>query len=614
MTASPNGSPRFSIVCLSPQDWGSRMPTNRQQIMSRAAGKGHRVLFVETGGFLGRHLWRLVRGPGRASLARRLVSGEQVAPEIRVRKLLTVVPFAQRYKVANRLNWAIGAALIRREARALPAPTVTWIYDPRGVAALGSFGEAFAAYDCVDDYPEQANYARRSKALVAAADRASAERSRVVFATTGPLLERHSAVNPRTHLVPNVGDFAHFSVAADRSIAEPELLALPRPVLGFAGNLTPDKVDFDLLEELAGAFGSTVLLAGPVDPSARDAVARLARSDNVRVVGFRSYADLPRVIAAFDVGLIPYVENEYTRSCFPLKLYEYLAAGKSVVATGLPELAGREPHVVLARGTDAAIDAVRAALARGDEGKERSHGPGGGEYLGGAGVDPARARPGRAGEGRVRLLVADGPVVAGRDRRLGASRRRDGARARPARPRGHGALARQTRVARARAPRPARAPPRDQARPVSPDGRRRRRGAAPRPTPRAGLRRARRPPGHECRRPSAARLGVPLAFVFHASVPLEQRFMRPRLPVGPRTASLALSPAFARLERIAVGNAAAVLVLSEFSRGLLLGGHPSVADRIVRVTGGIDPAAFAPTRVVTPPGGVTGSSRVHGSF
>ena len=55
-------------------------------------------------------------------------------------------------------------------------------------------------------------------------------------------------------------------------------------------------------------------------------------------------------MAAFDVGLIPYLWNDYTRSCFPLKLYEYLAAGKPVVATGLPELAGMEPDVALVAG------------------------------------------------------------------------------------------------------------------------------------------------------------------------------------------------------------------------------------------------------------------------
>ncbi len=89
---------------------------------------------------------------------------------------------------------------------------------------------------------------------------------------------------------------------------------------------------------------------------------RLARRSNVRWVGPKPYSELPKYVAAFDVGLIPYVSNAYTRSCFPLKLYEYLAAGKPVVASGLPELAGMEPDVVLVDGAAAFVDAINAAL------------------------------------------------------------------------------------------------------------------------------------------------------------------------------------------------------------------------------------------------------------
>jgi glycosyltransferase involved in cell wall biosynthesis len=365
---SPIASP-FSIVCFSSQDWHTLLPTNRQQIMSRAARRGHRVLFVETGRFAGRHLWRAVRSRSRAA-AQRLVRGEDVAAGVRVCKLLNVLPFGQRYALVNSLNWRIGGFLARREARRLPEPRVAWIYDPRGAEAVGTFGEAFAVYDCVDDYAEQAAYSARSRELVRAADRTAGVRARLVFATTRSLFERHASQNARTYLVPNVGDFEHFAAAADRRFAEPELLELQRPVLGFAGNLVVSKLDFELLAELARTFApGTLLLVGPVERQARESLARLDSLANVRWVGPRSYTELPRAVAAFDVALIPYLENEYTRSCFPLKLYEYLAAGKQVVATGLPELVGLEPHVVVAWDGDAAVRAIGSALARGAAGR-----------------------------------------------------------------------------------------------------------------------------------------------------------------------------------------------------------------------------------------------------
>jgi glycosyltransferase involved in cell wall biosynthesis len=358
----------FSIVCVSSQDWDTPLPTNRQQIMARAAARGHEVLFVEIGGFVGFHLWRLLRGPRRAGLARRLVSSEEVAPRIRVVRLLNLIPYGQRFRLCNRINWRIGGILARRAGRLLPKPRVLWIYDPRGADGIGSFGEAFAVYDCVDDYSEQAP--PRSRPLVATLDHETAAHSRLVFVTTESLLEHHAAADGRVHLVANVGDFAHFRPAADRAAAPEELRRLPRPVIGFAGNFLESKVDFDLLEDLGKAFpDGTLLLAGPADDAARKRLeSLLERVPNGRWLGLQPYDRLPQVLAAFDVGLIPYLDNEYTRSCFPLKLYEYLAAGKPVVAAGVPSVRALEPHVVLTPTRTAFVEAVRKAVTEPDEG------------------------------------------------------------------------------------------------------------------------------------------------------------------------------------------------------------------------------------------------------
>ncbi len=360
----------FSIVCVSSQDWDAPLPTNRQQIMAQAAERGHDVLFVETHGFVGFHLWKLLRRSGRAALARRLFSGEQVAPRVRAARLLNLLPYGQRFRACNRINWRIGGIFVRRAARALPHPRVLWIYDPRGVDGIGSFGESFAVYDCVDDYSKQTLGPARSRALVEALDRETAARSRLVFVTTESLVQHHAAADGRVHLVANVADFSHFRPAADREQAPAELRSLPRPVIGFAGNFLESKVDFDLLEELGQAFPEgTLLLAGPAEGAARARLeAVLERVPNARWLGLQSYERLPRVVAAFDVGVIPYLDNEYTRSCFPLKLYEYLAAGKRVVAAGVPSVRGLEPHVVLAATPEAFIDAVRDASADPDAG------------------------------------------------------------------------------------------------------------------------------------------------------------------------------------------------------------------------------------------------------
>lgn len=93
---------------------------------------------------------------------------------------------------------------------------------------------------------------------------------------------------------------------------------------------------------------------------------------------------------------------------------------------------------------------------------------------------------------------------------------------------------------------------------------------------------------------AAARLGAPLLYVFHASVVLEQRYLRRRTGLGPRAARVALDPLLVGLERSTVSRAAEILVLSAFSRQVLLDRYPGAAAKTRIVRGGVDDVFFDP--------------------
>lgn len=353
----------FSIICLSDSGWDVPLPTNRQQIMRRAAERGHEVLFVETGPFFGRKLLETLRR--RPRRLRELVSPVQVAPRVATMPAMNLLPFGHRRRLPNAINNRLTAAMLRRQAGRLRRPVIVWIYDPSSASVAGACGEDFAVYDCVDDFPSVAFYDGHRRTIATMGDRLAAERSRLVFTTSSALRDRHSKVQPRTTLVRNVGDYAHFSPATDRSFAAAEVASLSGPVIGFAGNFMSGKVDLEMVEAVAARSSWTLLLVGPADEAARGRLERLvAERPNVTWVGPKPYADVPRYVAAFDVGLCPNAWNEYGRSCFPLKVFEYLAAGKPVVVSGNPEVAGMEPDVLLARGADAFVAAVEQALER----------------------------------------------------------------------------------------------------------------------------------------------------------------------------------------------------------------------------------------------------------
>lgn len=108
----------------------------------------------------------------------------------------------------------------------------------------------------------------------------------------------------------------------------------------FAGNLTPTKVDFGLLEKIAD-HGIRVVLAGPISIDGQQSEARLSKllaNPNIEYLGNKSPSELARLMNQSTVGLIPYLSNSYTEGVFPMKVYEYLASGLSVISTNLPSL------------------------------------------------------------------------------------------------------------------------------------------------------------------------------------------------------------------------------------------------------------------------------------
>jgi glycosyltransferase involved in cell wall biosynthesis len=225
----------------------------------------------------------------------------------------------------------------------------------------------------VDDHAAQTAGAARRAELEAAEEELLAEVD-VVFTTAGSLAERLASRHPRVHRLGNVADYDHFAGARKGVTAPADLERIPRPRAIFVGALNELKVDAALLGALAAAEPDlSIVLVGPVTeagPDARRALDALIRRPNVHALGGRAYAELPAYLAGADVGLVPYHANRYTAGVFPMKVYEYLAAGLPVVAAGLPELAGAEGATVAA-GPEEFVAAVRAALTEPGSADER---------------------------------------------------------------------------------------------------------------------------------------------------------------------------------------------------------------------------------------------------
>jgi glycosyltransferase involved in cell wall biosynthesis len=180
----------------------------------------------------------------------------------------------------------------------------------------------------------------------------------VVFATSRALETRMRRCNARTLLVPNAADYDHFAREVPRGEVPPELRALPRPVIGYVGEVA-DWLDTGLLRAVAARHPDwSIVLVGPVTAEVRSDLF----AANIHLFGRRPYSELPRYLAGFDCCLIPFRASPLTAAVDPIKLYEYLAAGKPVVSTPLPGAMTFAGEILVAAGPRF-LEAVEEAVA-----------------------------------------------------------------------------------------------------------------------------------------------------------------------------------------------------------------------------------------------------------
>jgi glycosyltransferase involved in cell wall biosynthesis len=334
MTTTPKLRDR-DIVCVGFADWDTDLWTNQHHLMSRLA-RDNRVLFVESLGLrqpqlAGRDLARIARRLRRGLAPPRTADGLHVVSPL-------VIPF-HRSRLIRALNARLLPLLVRRAMRRLgmSAP-ILWAYVPQAEVLIDGLQPSLIVYHCVDDISAHARI--DTKSFRAAEDRFAA-RADLVLASAPTLARRLRELSSNVHYAPNVADTDLFAGALRPGSIDPGMAALPEPRIVFTGAIVSTKLDIPLLVALARARPAwSFALVGPVGPGdPRTDVSALNLEPNIHLLGPRAYERLPDVLRAADAGLIPYARNELTASVFPMKVYEYLAAGLPVVATPLPALA-----------------------------------------------------------------------------------------------------------------------------------------------------------------------------------------------------------------------------------------------------------------------------------
>jgi len=355
------------IVCMSLLRWDAEI-SSPAVFLAKEFSKNSRVFFIE-------HpftWWDVARGRRRHAKQGRW---QEAGPNLTVIRPPVVLPInflaeGKLYNYFSRINNAILDRVLEQTMEKYHIGKYIFInfFDPYFFQYIPERTKLLKyVYQCMDDM-SQVDYTKRhglrlENDIVSTAD--------LVLCTSKRLTALKSKYTDKARFHPNAADFDLFNAAAGNELPRPKDLEFgDRKIIGFTGSLEY-RTDYGLLKKAALFHRDKIFFF--VGPVAGDEYRRagLDQLDNVVFAGARHITELPAYIQHFDCAIIPYKKNTLTASIYPLKVNEYLAAGKPVVATNFSEdIASFASCAYIAKSDEEFIRAIDTAIHENDAQKK----------------------------------------------------------------------------------------------------------------------------------------------------------------------------------------------------------------------------------------------------
>jgi glycosyltransferase involved in cell wall biosynthesis len=354
------------IVCVGFSDWHADLLTNQQHLLARAAQR-NRILFIESLGLrrpqlASRDLTRIARRLARAASPLREVDGVHVLSPL-------VLPLHSNEPVRRLNAWLLRRYVGHAVRRLGMREPVLWSFVPQAEVLIDWLKPSKVLYYIDDDHAAKDGIDAPS---FLAAEERFARRADVILASAPELVSRMRTLSAGVHYAPNVADTRLFAGALEDGPVDAQLAACPGPRVVFVGAILAAKIDLDLVVAMARLRpGWTFAFVGPIGPGDPNTNVDALRSQpNIHLLGPRPYERLPEVLRGADAAIVPYHLDGEMRSVFPMKTYEYLAAGLPVVSTPLITLADVH-EIIKAAGAEEFVARLEEAMAQ-DNPEERA--------------------------------------------------------------------------------------------------------------------------------------------------------------------------------------------------------------------------------------------------
>jgi len=296
-------------------DWRYRI--QRPQHLARGfAERGHRVLYISTSFVNTKRPGFELESLDDAGLL------YNVRFHLKGRPLVYMAPANQNDTC--RLKASIASLLAWTNSQVI----ISIVQHPYWHPLVRKLPNSHLIYDCLDHHEGFGN----TGAEIAALEQSLLKEAEAVVTTSQFLYDIAATCNTNIALIRNAAEYEVFSTIPDSWYRAPQ----GQRVIGYYGAIS-EWMDLDLLDKLAQQYPDCLLLLVGADDSGA-AHQRLAHLPNVLFTGEARYQDLPYYLYGMDVCLLPFLVTPLTLATNPLKIYEYLSAGKPVVSVKLPEI------------------------------------------------------------------------------------------------------------------------------------------------------------------------------------------------------------------------------------------------------------------------------------
>lgn len=287
--------------------------------------------------------------------------------ETSMRVVTPILPTTFRFlprRLRRRLvTFLVMPQVYRQIIENLAEPVILWSYLGELTPILYyRLKPALLCYHRLDDYAILLPKERHLEKIIE-------NKADLLFVVSPTLQQQYAEQGQKALLLPNGVDVQHFAQALLPDVSVPEeLVKLPSPRIGFVGTVDPAWVDTDLLLQIAQSRPNwSVIVIGPLNNWSPPK----SSPPNCYFLGARPYQTIPFYLKGLDVCLIPFKDNAITNAASPLKLYEYLAAGRAVVSSPIPDLTHFLSLTWLARTKEEFVKAIEDAIKVSDDTEEQ---------------------------------------------------------------------------------------------------------------------------------------------------------------------------------------------------------------------------------------------------